>query len=184
MRAPAMRAAASAAARRAAAGAGRGTKRGAARGAPRAAPRFPGRRWLPLYLRPGLGPLGVVLADRAPIVTAVGHRSRPVPDLLEVLLVVGVEGLAVVLVHGEAARRLAGRGLAEVLGRLRVRLRRDDVIHPEVHAIRMLGLGRDHPGVRPPGRALLGQRRGDGGLLTGKDVGLVLPRRPDHGAAA
>src|SRR4029079_2856316 len=104
MRAPAMRAAASAAARRVAAGAGGGTKRGAARGTPRTAPRFPGRRWLPLYLRPGLGPLGVVLADLAAIVTAVGDGCRPVPDLLEVVLVLGMERLAVVLVGRELAR--------------------------------------------------------------------------------
>ena len=38
---------------------------------------------------------------------------------------------------------------------------RDDPVHPHVRAVRVLGLGRDHPGVRPAGRALLRQDRLD-----------------------
>ena len=53
------------------------------------------------------------------------------------------------------ARLRVRRRLAEPLGHRGVGLRGDDVVHPHVHAVRVLGLGRDHPGVRPAGRALL-----------------------------
>ena len=59
-----------------------------------------------LDLRPRLDPFGVVLADRPAVVTALLARRRPVRDLVEVVLVVGVEDLAVVLDRGLRARLL------------------------------------------------------------------------------
>src|SRR5688572_26292279 len=69
-----------------------------------------------LDLRPGLDPLGVVLADRPAIVAALLRRRRPVGDLAEVLLIAGVEDLAVILVRGLRTGLLVGGRLAEVLG--------------------------------------------------------------------
>ena len=68
--------------------------------------------------------------------------------------VTGVVGLAVL---AELARGLARRRFAEVAGRLRVRLGAGDVVEPRVRAVRVRGLRRDHPGVRPSGGALLGE---------------------------
>src|SRR5215207_5270571 len=59
---------------------------------------------LPLHLGPALHPLGVVRADRTTPVEALLRRSGPVPDLLEVVLVRGVERVAVVLGSGLVAR--------------------------------------------------------------------------------
>src|SRR5687767_7151264 len=130
-----MRAAASAAGRAAAADAGGEMRRGAAPGSPGTAPRVLQEPGSTLDFSPGLRPLRVVLADLAPVVAAIGLRRLPVVDLVEVVLVVRMEDRAVVLVGRELACLLGGRRLAEVLGRGGVRLRRDDVVHPQVHAV-------------------------------------------------
>src|SRR5918994_5093847 len=62
-------------------------------------------RGLPLDLLPGRRPVAVVLAlDVRAAVEALTDRCRPVPDLVEVRLVVGVEGLAVLRVGRLRAR--------------------------------------------------------------------------------
>src|SRR5947199_9680773 len=63
----------------------------------------------PLDLGPGLDPVRVVLAGGAAAVAALLDRGRPVGDLREVGLVVGVERLAVLLVGGQGARLRSGR---------------------------------------------------------------------------
>ena len=85
---------------------------------------------------------------------------------------------------GLRARLGTDRGLAEVHGDIRVRLGRDDVVHPGVHAVRVLCLRRDHPGVGPARRAFLGLDELDLLAATGVDrVGLVLPGRADRHVA-
>ena len=100
-----------------------------------------------------------------PPVQAVALRRGPEPDLLEVRLVVRMERVAVPGVRGLVARLGVGRSLAEPLGDLRLDLGRGDVVHPQVRAVGVRRLGVDHPGVGPAGRALLGQRRVDRGLV-------------------
>ena len=56
----------------------------------------------------------------------------------EVVLVIGVEVVQWFLSCVEARTPPGYRRLAEVLGRLRVRLGADDVVHPLVHAVRVL----------------------------------------------
>src|SRR3954447_23989949 len=77
---------------------------------------------LSLDLGPGLDPGRVVLAHRPAGVAALRARRRPVGDLGEVGLVVGVEGLAEVLVRGLRARLRVGGRLAEPLRHLGVDL--------------------------------------------------------------
>ena len=52
-------------------------------------------------------------------------------------------------------------GASPKTGDLGVGGRRDDVVHPLVHAVRVLGLRGDHPGVGPAGRPFLRQDRLD-----------------------
>src|SRR4029077_8809552 len=92
---------------------------------------------------PYFGPRGLPvllgLADVAAVVTAVRGRRRPVVDVLPPRLVLGMELRAVLLVGGQRAGLGVDRRLAERLRALLLRLRRDDVVHPEVHAVRVLG---------------------------------------------
>ena len=113
---------------------------------------------------PRLDPRVLVLAGgRRVRIGAVRLRGGPVPDLLPVGLVAGVLVIAETGRDGLGghAGRLRHRGLAEPDGRLGVRLRGQHVVHPAVHAVRVGGLRIDHPGVRPAGRALVGQDRID-----------------------
>ena len=55
------------------------------------------------------------------------------------------------------ARLRARRRLAEPHRRLAVGLGRHHVVHPHEHAVRVLRLGRDHPGVGPARGALVGE---------------------------
>src|SRR3546814_13657606 len=91
----------------------------------------------------------------------------------DLLAVVGVDRL---LAGGVAVRRLT-----EVLGRRGVRLRAQDVVHPLVGAVGVVRLRRQHPGVVPGGRALVGQDRLD--VLVLDDVVDDLPGGPDDGVA-
>ena len=111
---------------------------------------------------PGFDPVVVVLAIFF-AVAAVGQRGLPVVDPLPEGRVVGVVFGAEVLVRGFIAGKALRRRLAEEFGDFGVGFRLDDPVHPHVHAIGMLGLRADHPGVRPAGRALLGQEALAGG---------------------
>src|SRR6476661_6959754 len=138
-----------------------------------------------LDLLPGRRPVAVVLAGGVgATVQALGDRRVPVPDLVEVGLVVGVERVAERLVHRLGAGLAVGRCLTEPLGHLGVHLRADDVVHPLVGTGLVLALGGHHPGVRPAGRALAGQHRLDLHLLVRLDVvGDDLPGGADHRVA-
>ena len=135
-------------------------------------------RPLPADLRPGVHPVLLRLAGTA-LPSAVGRRRRPKVDVLPEALVACVEVRAEVLVRRVVARLRVRRRLAEPLRDLRVRLRRDDVVHPEVHAVRVGGLRVDHPGVRPARRPFLRLRHLDGLLVALEDVHLVRPGRAD-----
>src|SRR4051795_7483157 len=89
---------------------------------------------------PGLGPLRVVDAVVATADQALLRGCRPVPDLVGVGLVLGVEGRTVLLHPRLRARLALGRRLAEPLRHLRVDRRRDDPVHPLVRAGGVLGL--------------------------------------------
>ena len=56
------------------------------------------------------------------------------------------------------------------------------MVHPEVHAVRVLSLGVDHPRVRPAGRTLDGlDRLHRHGRVSARQLQVhVRPRRPDH----
>src|SRR5262245_18929634 len=72
-------------------------------------------------LGPSIHPGREVLAgDVGPAVEALGDRGRPVPDVLPVRRVLGVEDVAVVGVDRERTRLRVARRLAEVLGDLDV----------------------------------------------------------------
>ena len=83
------------------------------------------------------------------------------------------------LVH-DLARLLVDRRLAEVDRLLRLRLRRRDVLHPLVGAVRVLRLRGEHPRVEPAGHALLRDHRGDRHLGRLQRVDLVRPRGADR----
>ena len=117
-----------------------------------------------------------------PAVDARRLRRLPVPDVLPERVVVGVEDVAVARGRlAQRARLRVARGLAEVLGDLDVRPRRDDVVEQHVGAVQVLRLGVDHPGVGPAGGALVGldrPRPGRPGLGL-QQVGDDLPGRAD-----
>ena len=139
----------------------------------------------PLISGPGLRPVAVVLAGHvgAPVEALRGRRG-PVPDLVEV-----------------RPRRRRGTSCRSSCPRSPRRpccwpaphrttrppaaftFGRDDPVHPHVGAVRVLGLRRDHPGVRPAGRALARQDRLDRRLVGLGEVGDDLPGGADHRVA-
>ena len=117
---------------------------------------------LALDLRPPLDPVVVGLADLAAVVAAVRDRSRPVVDLVEVLLVIRVVDLAVLRVCGRESHAFALAGASPnhsatwacTFGSMMW----------FIHMYMQFGCSAsraDHPRVRPSGRALVRQDRLD-----------------------
>ena len=154
-----------------------------------AGPRRAAASWCALALdfRPRLDPLGVVLADRSAVVTAVlASASSSTRPSTKYVLVVGVEDLAVVLdrrsrrttSRSPAPRRTTPPPAALAFGR-------DDVVHPHVHAVRVLGLRRDHPRVRPArSRPPSGSVVLTGTLSASSRFAITCHVVPTHGVAA
>src|SRR3954454_11397909 len=90
-----------------------------------------------LDLGPGLRPLGGVGADVAAPVEAVRGGCRPVVQAVRERLVGGVVLLAEALSRVLASERLR-RSLTKPLRDIGVDRRRDDPVHPLVHAVRVL----------------------------------------------
>src|SRR3954453_834530 len=151
-----------------------------------------------LDLCPCSGPVVVVLACVAAVIAAVRQWHLPVVGVLPevrircVVLVaeLRIRRQAVGLGRRRERRRIArlalGRSLTEVLSDLGIGIRRDDEIHPLVHAVRMSRVLRDHPGVGPSGRALrrlepsVGPRCLHRLLVSQQREVLVLPGGADH----
>src|SRR3954469_12888085 len=95
---------------------------------------------LTLDVRPSLRPLAEVHADVAAAVEAVRRRRCPVVEAVRVRLVVRVVTSAEVLVGCVRARKRLRARLSEPLRNLCVHRGRHDVVHPLVHAVRVLRL--------------------------------------------